>query len=261
MSGEIAQRPTPGTEIIEVNTGVDAPDFFANVIDRSLNGGRVTNGYPVSVEINRDKLEQLVSDYNPRIHISCQLPAIHLVFEKLRRCRLGVFEASMEDKTIATLIEIDVGNIIINLCKGDQKEERFVRAIKNGIIKSLSHEIGHWYMFNTNPLHLVDHNENFKERVISIFLTFIAWTVMLVGGISIMDSLNYSKIGLGLAISFMALIMLEFLAMENLYNTAVSIAERTVYLTSKSERFARKFEKWARTDNRWQAVVDVRLKN
>ena len=215
---------------------------------------------PFSVRLDLDKLSELVSTYDKNVTILNHIPQISFVFGKFNKSQLGVFSYSETKDYKINYIEIDVGNIISSLKKRDQKTGRLAQALKNKLTKTIAHEIGHWYMYNTNPELLVDPRGNWKFRTLYMMATIFLGVMMLFSGAVIADSFWYASKNAVIWITVVIGGILFGFGINQIHAMADSVAGTIVYDLSKAEKFARKFEKWAETDKRWDEVVDVQMR-
>ncbi len=216
--------------------------------------------FPFAISVDCTKLHDLVSDFDRRHSVEItEFQNLELVVGELQKKdprQFGEFAFSTEGNWNKTVVDVLAA---VKRAGKEKDMESMRRKIHKQLVLSLAHESGHWYMFHTDKRTLLN-SGRILEKVLRIFFGSLAGVMVVIAGVVIFENfsvMHFSSLvgadvlegvfGILLASSFYSGLQL-----------AQTMAKDLTYILSKSERFARKFEKWAKKDTRWNEVVSVK---
>lgn len=215
--------------------------------------------FPFIISVDWIKLHDLVSDFDGKHSVEItELQNLELVVGELQKNspgRFGEFRFSTEGNWNKTVIDVLTA---VEKSKRKKNAELMRKEIHKQLTLTLAHESGHWYMFHTNRTTLLNSGK-ILEKVLRIFFgTFVSIIIVIASDVlyKTFPVTHFSSpIGFGIYRGMFAVFLgLSFYAG---FQAAKVMAKDFTYIFSKSERFARKFEKWAKKDARWNEVISV----
>ena len=157
--------------------------------------------------------------------------------------------------------KIVIDMFAIAALSGKQNSMEALRVkIHENMVRWLAHECGHWYMYMTDRKTLIKSGRMMK-KICRLFLSVALGALIMMAGVEIFSRYSGTQYTALVAdtIRGVFVILLGFGFYTGLW-MANGLAGGFAYTFSKSERFARKFEKWAEKDSRWSEVVSVEWK-
>lgn len=215
--------------------------------------------FPFMISVDCTKLHDLVSDFdkNHSVEIT-ELQNLELVVGELQKNspgRFGEFRFSTEGNWSKAVIDVLTA---VEKSKREKNAELMRKKIHEYLTLSLAHESGHWYMFHTDRKTLLNSGKT-MEKILRIFFgVFMGMTIVIAGAI-LFDIFSITHFSSQLGANVCGGILTAFSGLSFYIGlwTAQMMAKDFAYILSRPERFARKFEKWAKKDARWNEIVSV----